>query len=47
MDRNLAAPPTTYLVGNTKEKNVNDMTANSVLFFSNVNSFAIKGVGQF
>ena len=36
MDRNLGAPPTTKLVGNNKEKIVIDMTANSVLFLSNV-----------
>ena len=36
MDRKFGAPAKTYLVGNTKEKIVIDLTANSVLFLSNV-----------
>ena len=36
MDRNLGAPPTTFVVDNQKEKIVIDLTANSVLFMSKI-----------
>ena len=36
MDKSLGAPPTTYVVGSEQSKIIFDLTANSVLFMSNI-----------